>query len=128
LGIPEKQTRQGFVEYLKEQGCTIGERVVFFDPQSTTVDTTRPWLIDIGDDVQIPYGVSILTHGYDWSVPKGKYGDVLGSSGKVKIGNNVFVGAKSIIQKALRYDVTYQRLCSNEPLFDSMQDFLDAVK
>lgn len=99
LGIPEQQTRQGYVDYLRELGCTIGERVIFFDPKSTMVDITRPWLIEIGNDVQIPYGVSILTHGYDWSVLKGIYGDVLGSAGKVKIGNNVFIGAKSIILK-----------------------------
>ncbi len=99
LGVPEPQTREGYVAYLRELGCTIGERVVIFDPKSTTIDVTRPWLIEIGNDVQIPFGVAILTHGYDWSVLKGAYGDILGSAGKVKIGNNVFIGARSVILK-----------------------------
>ena len=34
-------------------------------------------MIEIGDNVSITEGVTILTHGYDWSVFKGKYGDVL---------------------------------------------------
>ena len=58
-------------------------------------------MLEIGNDVQITEGVSILTHGYDWSVLKGKYGDVLGSSGKVKIGNNVFIGTKTTILKGV---------------------------
>lgn len=38
-------------------------------------------MISIGDDVQITSGVTILSHGFDWSVLKGTYGEVLGSSG-----------------------------------------------
>ena len=38
---------------------------------------SRPYLIDIGDNVQITRGVTILTHGFDLSVIKGKYGDVI---------------------------------------------------
>ena len=69
------------MKYLRSLGCKIGERTSFFYPIRTNIDITRPWLIDIGDDVQITTGVTILTHGYDWSVLKGVYGDVLGSGG-----------------------------------------------
>lgn len=65
--------------FLVNKGCKVGERTVFFSPSTTFVDTTRPYLISIGDDVQITHGVTILTHGYDWSVIKGVYGNVLGS-------------------------------------------------
>lgn len=58
---------------------------------------TRLWLISIGDHVRIAEGVTILTHGYDWSVLKVEYGEVLGSSGSVNIGNNVFIGMKTTI-------------------------------
>lgn len=51
--------------------------------------------------MQITRGVIILTHGYDWSVLKGVYGDILGSSGKVKIGDNVFIGMNAIILKGV---------------------------
>lgn len=42
-----------------------------------------------------------MTHGFDWSVLKGVYGEVLGSSGKVSIGNNVFIGMKSTVLKGV---------------------------
>lgn len=88
-----------YVAYLRSLGMKIGNRVVIFSPRNVVIDEQRPWLIEIGDDVQIPYGVVIETHGYDWSVIKRKYGDVLGSSGEVKIGNNVFIGMNTTILK-----------------------------
>lgn len=87
------------VKRLRSKGVRIGERTTFYAPHSCVIDTSRPWLIEIGDDVQIAYGVTIMTHGYDWSVLKGVYGDVLGSSGKVTIGNNVFIGVHTTILK-----------------------------
>ena len=90
-----------YIEHLKKNGAKIGDRVRIFEPRYTQIDETRPWLLDIGDDVQITYGVTILTHGYDWSVLKGMYGEVLGSSGRVKIGNNVFIGMHSTILKGV---------------------------
>ena len=86
---------------IKKKGVTIGDRTVIFDPQTTIIDETRPWMIEIGNDVQITSGVTLLTHGYDWSVLKGVYGEVLGSSGVLKIGNNVFIGMHSTILKGV---------------------------
>lgn len=90
-----------FVNYLKQIGCTVGCRVHFFDPANTTIDLTRPWLLTIGNDVNITRGVTILTHGYDWSVMQGKYNDILGSAGAVSIGNNVFIGMNATILKGV---------------------------
>ena len=72
---------------------------IFSKPSGVFIDLTRPWLIDIGENVQITIGVKILTHGYDWSVLKGYFGKVLGSAGKVTIGNNCFIGMNSVILK-----------------------------
>ena len=58
-------------------------------------------MIEIGDNVHITSGCRILQHGYDWCVLQKKYGDVLGSSGKVKIGNNVFIGVETTILKGV---------------------------
>jgi hypothetical protein len=80
---------------------TIGRRTIIYEPRFTCIDETRPWAVIIGDDVQITRGVTILTHGYDWSVLKGKYGTVLGSFGRVKIGNNVFIGMNTTILKGV---------------------------
>lgn len=97
----EKADSASYVRYLRSIGMRIGERTVFFSPQHTQIDCTRPWMIEIGNDVQITHGVIILTHGYDWSVLKGVYGDILGSCGKVTIGNNVFIGMNTIILKGV---------------------------
>ena len=97
----EKNPSEALVERLRSLGMRIGEGTIFFDPPSNIVDETRPWLIEIGNDVQITHGVIILTHGYDWSVLKGLYGEVLGSAGKVTIGNNVFIGMDTIILKGV---------------------------
>lgn len=76
-----KASSDSYINRLRSLGMTIGERCVIFDPMFTLIDETRPWMIEIGNDVQITRGVTILTHGYDWSVLKGKYGVVLGSAG-----------------------------------------------
>ena len=97
----EKATSESHVRWLRKNGAKVGDRVKIFAPSKTTIDITRPWLLEIGNDVQITEGVTILTHGYDWSVLKGVYGEVLGSSGGIKIGNNVFIGMKSTILKGV---------------------------
>lgn len=90
-----------YIKYLKNIGVEIGDRTSIFDPRSTIIDETRPWMIKIGNDVQIIAGVTILSHGFDWAVLKGVYGEVLGSAGRVEIGNNVFLGMHSTILKGV---------------------------
>lgn len=86
------------VNELRKKGCRIGDNTVIYS-DDVSIDTQTPWLIEIGDNVKITKGVKILTHGYDWCVLKTLYGDVLGSRGKVKIGNNVFIGMGTTILK-----------------------------
>ena len=90
-----------YIAFLRNGGAEIGERIRIFDPQNTIIDATRPFMLKIGNDVQITSGVTILTHGYDWSVLKGIYGNVLGSCGEVSIGNNVFIGMHTTILKGV---------------------------
>lgn len=90
-----------YIKFLKKRGCIIGENTTIYAPQNTVIDITRPYLIEIGDNVEITSGCSILTHGYDWSVLKNMYGNVLGSAGKVTIGNNVFIGVNTTILKGV---------------------------
>lgn len=94
-------TSEDYIKYLESKGVVIGEGTRFFSPRSNVIDVTRPWLLSFGDNVQITNGVKILTHGFDWSVLKGKYGRILGSAGKVYIGNNVFIGMNSTILKGV---------------------------
>lgn len=96
-----KYNSDTYIDWLKSQGVKIGTHVTIYSTKNCTIDITRPWLLQIGDNVEITEGVTILTHGYDWSVLKGVYGDVLGSAGRVKIGNNVFIGVHSTILKGV---------------------------
>lgn len=91
-----------YLDYLRSIGCTIGEGTELFShPINCFIDPSRPYLINIGKNVKITRGVVILTHGYDWSTINGKYGDVLGSSGKIVIGDNCFIGMNSTILKGV---------------------------
>lgn len=96
-----KADSASYVKYLRAAGMKIGDNVNIYAPTKCLIDETRPWLIEIGDNVEITEGVTILTHGYDWAVLKGVYGEVLGSSGGVKINNNVFIGVHSTILKGV---------------------------
>ncbi len=96
-----KSSSEDYIAYLRAQGMIIGSNTVIYSPPHCVIDQTRPWMIEIGNNVSITEGVTILTHGYDWSVFKGKYGDVLGSAGCVKIGNNVFIGMNATILKGV---------------------------
>lgn len=90
-----------YLNHLRKAGSRIGERVVVYEPSKTFIDETRPFLIEIGNDVQITRGVTMLTHGYDWSVLKGIHAEVLGSAGRIKVGNNVFIGQNTMILKGV---------------------------
>ena len=76
-----KADSKTYIEYLRSLGMKIGEETTIYVPTKTQIDTTRPWLISIGNNVKITEDVTILTHGVDWSVLKGVYGDILGSGG-----------------------------------------------
>lgn len=101
LIMGRRYSSETMIKYYRSLGMEIGEGTTVFDPITVLIDETRPWLVKIGNDVKITKGVTILTHGYDWSVLKGVYGDILGSSGKVSIGNNVFIGVNSTILKGV---------------------------
>ena len=92
-----------YIKHLKSIGMNIGEDLVVYAPTKTVIDEQYPWMITIGDHVRITEGVKILTHDYAWSVLKCKEGDyegiILGASGTVRIGNNVFIGVNSIITR-----------------------------
>lgn len=98
--IWSKRSPESWLDYLRAEGMRIGTGTKLFSkPSAVLIDLTRPWLIDIGKNVQITIGVKILTHGYDWSVLKGKFSEVLGSAGKVTIGDNCFIGMNTVILK-----------------------------
>lgn len=96
-----KASSDAYIEHLRSLGMVIGDDTVIYSPTHCVIDATRPWMVEIGHNVQITEGVTILTHGYDGSVFKGRDGWVLGSAGRVCIGDNVFIGMGAIILKGV---------------------------
>lgn len=90
-----------YIRYLRSLGVRIGKDCIIYVPSKTLIDTQRPWMIEIGDHVLITEGVKILQHGYEWAVLKRIHGPVIGSAGKVSIGNNVFIGMNAVILKGV---------------------------
>lgn len=89
-----------FIRYLRKKGVTIGEGCEFFKPETQFIDPSNPELIIIGNRVKISLSVSILTHGFDYSVLRELHpGECFGSAGPVVIGDNVFIGMNSTILK-----------------------------
>jgi acetyltransferase-like isoleucine patch superfamily enzyme len=87
LMILKKSSTKRKVKYLRRQGMKIGENCHL----NTMSFSTEPYLIEIGNHVAIAGGSEIITHdGAIWC-----FLDELPNSdvfGKVKIGNNVFIG------------------------------------
>lgn len=105
LVFKHKASSDTYIKYLRNLGVEIGKDCIFYGPNNTYVDIQYPWMISIGDHVRITHGVVILTHDFSWSVlKKVKINDTLpgaiyGASGKVTIGNNVFIGVNAIITR-----------------------------
>ena len=74
----------------KKNGLKIGNNVEI--ERGCSIDPSFPWLVSIGDYVTIAPDVCILSH--DASM---KYAIKKTKLGRVSIGNNVFIGTKSVI-------------------------------
>jgi len=92
----------GYAAWLRKQGVRVGTGTRFFGISDIVIDLNRPCLIEIGNNVAITRGVILLTHGYDWMVLRNLYDEVLSSSGKITIEDNVFIGMRTIILKGVR--------------------------
>lgn len=94
-----KTNSNRYISYLRKSGIKIGDNCVFRGPNSTEIDLSRPSLIEIGNYVDMNLNFTILTHDYVTSVFLRKYKDFINSSGKVKIGNNIYFGKNCTILK-----------------------------
>ena len=94
-----KAESSSYIEHLRSIGMKIGSDCIIYVPTKTLIDEQYPWMITIGKHVRITEGVKILTHDYAWSVLKTEKGAILGASGTVKIGDNVFIGMNTVITR-----------------------------
>ena len=85
------------LKQLKKDGLIIGEN--FNAMEGTIIDPGHCWLIEIGDNVTLAPRVHVLAH--DASMKKS-----LGYTkiARVSIGNNVFLGAGTIVLPGVRID------------------------
>ena len=94
------RSSEAYIAYLRRKGARIGEGCEFFKPATQFVDPSNPELITIGNKVKISLEVAILTHGFDYSVLRELHpGECFGSAGPVVIGDNVFIGMRSMLLK-----------------------------
>ena len=82
-------------------GVKVGDGTFVLDPKKIQIDISRPELLEIGENVFLHRGTIILTH--DWAswCFVNSHNDFLPSHGKVKIGNNVWLGENVTILKGV---------------------------
>ena len=90
-----------YIKYLRKKGCIIGEHCVFRSSKTVRIDLTRPSLIEIGDNVDMNHNFQIMTHDWASGVFRHVFHNILPSSGKVKIGNNIYFGTDVIVLKGV---------------------------
>lgn len=90
-----------YVDLMRKNGVMIGENVNFRYPSHTLIDTTRPCLVEIGNNIDINDNFSILTHDFGTFVFREYYHDFVNSSGKVTIGDNIVFGRNVTILKGV---------------------------
>lgn len=84
---------KGGVSYARYRGVRVGSGCRIY----TKIRGTEPFLIEVGDRVTITADVRILTHdGSTWLI-RDEDGYRRQKYGRVKIGNDVFIGINSII-------------------------------
>lgn len=76
--------------WCKNHGFRHGDNFNCFSPDA--VDSNYPWLITIGNDVTISTGVKLLAHDASTLLTKSHI-----KVGIVRIGNNVFIGAGTVV-------------------------------
>lgn len=78
-------------DYYRNIGVSIGKNFQF--NSGYPIDENFPWLITIGDNVTLASNVRLLAH----DASTAKINGVKTKVGIIKIGNNVFVGADSVV-------------------------------
>lgn len=99
IGKSHMISSDAYIRYLKRKGVKVGEGTVILNTKHINIDITRPELIEIGSNVFLHKNTTIRTHDWaSWTFVN-KYCEFIPSHGKVKIGNNVWLGENVTILK-----------------------------
>lgn len=90
-----------FPYFLRYKGIKLGKNIFWGDFKTITIDFTRPSLVEIGDDVRINTGFTLMTHDGANMVLRRVYHEYIPCSGRVKIGNNVYFGRQCTVLKGV---------------------------
>ena len=82
--------KERMCNYFRKAGMKIGKNCNI----CSNIMTTEPYLVEIGDNVTFSGGVTLVTH--DNSIGR-VLPDVSNVFGKIKIGNNCFIGMNATI-------------------------------
>ena len=94
---PNYYCNDAYVSYLRKGGAKVGDYTYFYTPESHPVDENYLPFFEIGNNCRVTGGVHILAHDYSYAVLRPVYHQMLCKCGVTKIGNNVFIGNRSII-------------------------------
>lgn len=90
-----------YITYLRKQGITLGTNCWFQAPETITVDNSRPFLVEIGNNCRFLRNFTLLTHDGTAKVFGPIWHEFLPSSGRVKIGNNVYFARNCTVLKGV---------------------------
>lgn len=93
----ERYSSETYIDFLRTGGAKIGSNVKILNPKNTIIDYNSRMFIEIGDNVLITSGCTILAHDFSYSVSKYAFSKLPQVKKRTKIGNNVFIGMHSII-------------------------------
>lgn len=89
--ILSRSSQERRINYLRKQGIKIGQDCII----NTMSFSTEPYLIEIGDQTIITSDTQFITHDGSVHCFKDEFDGIV--CGRIKIGNNVFIGSNSII-------------------------------
>lgn len=111
LGIKDKikkfflpyheRSGEHYLQYLRNNGVKVGKNCFVVDPRDIKIDVSIPDLLSIGDNVRLHKGLVIMTHDWAGWVLKNKYSDFVPSHAPVRIGNNVWFGMRVTVLKGV---------------------------
>lgn len=125
LLLKGKGDSEAYIKHLRKIGVKVGNNVIIYSPYKCDIDEQNPHMLEIGNNVKILAGTTILTHDFSWCVTSGLDGVISGAVGKViihdnvfiarhatimrnvEIGNNVIIGAGSVVTKDCEDNAVY---------------------
>ena len=90
-----------FEAHLRKKGIQIGKNIYWVGHKTINIDTSRPCLVEIGDNVCLNAGLTILSHDFATYVFRNKYKDYVSATAKVTIGSNIMFGQKCTVLKGV---------------------------